>query len=461
MSGLAIGTRGLTKRFGPVLAVDGLDLEVREGDVYGFLGRQRLGQDQHGADAARAWCWPPRARSRCSASRCRARRPRCCPGWAPWSRGRRRTATSRAGPTCALFDAMGGGSGRRTRRRRVDDGRWSRSGSTTPADRRVRGYSLGMRQRLGLAAALLRDPRLLVLDEPTNGLDPQGIREMRDLLLELNAAGTTIFLSSHLLAEVEQLCTRVGVLDRGRLVVQEDLAVLRAPTGRTVVAHARRRRRRSPCSTAGSRSGDGERLVVRGDDAAGAQRPAGRTAGCRSASSAPSGGGWSRSCSRRPAGAGDVPVITRRAGQDAAPPADLGDDRAAQRAADAGGGAARGDRPRSRSRARGRRSSRPCSPTARCSRWPRSASCCRCSCRSRSRCTPGRPSPGRRQAGTLRYVLVRPGRPHPAARRQAGQHPGASCCSRSSSWPPSPTSSARCCSATAAAAASPGSPAPR
>jgi ABC-2 type transport system ATP-binding protein len=89
-----------------------------------------------------------------------------------------------------------------------------------------------MRQRLGLAAALLRAPRLLVLDEPTNGLDPQGIREVRDLLLELNEAGTTVFLSSHLLSEIEALCTRVGVLDRGRLVAQEQLDVLQAPTGR-------------------------------------------------------------------------------------------------------------------------------------------------------------------------------------------------------------------------------------
>jgi ABC-2 type transport system ATP-binding protein len=101
--------------------------------------------------------------------------------------------------------------------------------------RPVRAYSLGMRQRLGLAAALLRTPRLLVLDEPTNGLDPRGIRDVRDLLVELNRAGTTVFLSSHLLGEVEALCTRVGVLDRGRLVVQDDLATLQAPTGRVLV----------------------------------------------------------------------------------------------------------------------------------------------------------------------------------------------------------------------------------
>ena len=101
--------------------------------------------------------------------------------------------------------------------------------------RPVKAYSLGMRQRLGLAGALLRRPELLVLDEPTNGLDPQGITEVRELLLDLHRAGTTVFLSSHLLAEVEQLCSRVGVLDRGRLVLQDELATLTAPTGATVV----------------------------------------------------------------------------------------------------------------------------------------------------------------------------------------------------------------------------------
>ena len=102
-------------------------------------------------------------------------------------------------------------------------------------DRPVKAYSLGMRQRLGLAAALLRTPKLLVLDEPTNGLDPQGISEIRDLLRQLNEAGTTLLLSSHLLGEVEQLCTRVGVMDRGRLVVQDDLPALQALTGRVVL----------------------------------------------------------------------------------------------------------------------------------------------------------------------------------------------------------------------------------
>jgi ABC-2 type transport system ATP-binding protein len=129
-----------------------------------------------------------------------------------------------------LSDAAGPGGARRTRRARIDE--VLEQVGLAGIDRRpVKAYSLGMRQRLGLAAALLRRPPLLVLDEPTNGLDPQGIREVRDLLLELNRQGTTVFLSSHLLSEIEALCTRVGVLDRGRLVAQEELAVLQAPTG--------------------------------------------------------------------------------------------------------------------------------------------------------------------------------------------------------------------------------------
>jgi ABC-2 type transport system ATP-binding protein len=92
-----------------------------------------------------------------------------------------------------------------------------------------------MRQRLGLAAALLRAPRLLVLDEPTNGLDPHGMREVRDLLVELVKGGTTVFLSSHLLAEVELVCTRAAIVDRGRLVAQDRVDALLGPTGRVLV----------------------------------------------------------------------------------------------------------------------------------------------------------------------------------------------------------------------------------
>ena len=135
----------------------------------------------------------------------------------------------------ALMDAAGRSGSRRTRRSRIAE-TLDRVGLAGIDNRPVKRYSLGMRQRLGLAAALLRTPKLLILDEPTNGLDPQGIREIRDLLIELNAAGTTVFLSSHQLSEVEQLCTRVGIVNRGRLVRQDDLDTLRALTGRSIVA---------------------------------------------------------------------------------------------------------------------------------------------------------------------------------------------------------------------------------
>jgi ABC-2 type transport system ATP-binding protein len=137
----------------------------------------------------------------------------------------------------SLFDAAGprgpGGSGR-DRRRRVGEA-LAQVGLEEVGRRPVRAFSTGMRQRLGLAAALLRAPRLLVLDEPTNGLDPHGMREVRDLLAGLVAGGTTVFLSSHLLAEVELVCTRAAILHRGRLVAQDRVEALLGPTGRVLV----------------------------------------------------------------------------------------------------------------------------------------------------------------------------------------------------------------------------------
>ncbi len=117
-----------------------------------------------------------------------------------------------------------------------------RVGLTAAATKKYRAYSLGMRQRLGIAAALLQPRELLVLDEPTNGLDPQGTREVRHLVAELAADGTTIFVSSHLLAEVEQMCTYVGVMLAGRLVAQAPMSELKALT-------ATRFRLRTPDST--------------------------------------------------------------------------------------------------------------------------------------------------------------------------------------------------------------------
>jgi ABC-type multidrug transport system ATPase subunit len=168
----------------------------------------------------------------------------------------------------ALLEATGSDRGARSERKARIVAALEQVG-LDPGDRRpTRAYSLGMRQRLGLAAALMRQPPLLVLDEPTNGLDPQGIQAIRQLLLDLNQRGTTILLSSHLLAEVEQMCTRVGVLDRGRLVLQERLDVLLRPTGLVDV-------RTPDAFRCASLLGDdvvrieGERLVIRSEDPAG------------------------------------------------------------------------------------------------------------------------------------------------------------------------------------------------
>ena len=225
-----IRTHGLTKRFGSVLAVDDLDLEVDEGDVYGFLGPNGSGKTTtvrmllglvlatSGSVELLGQGMPARAAEVLPQVGALVEGPAAYPG-----------LSGRA--NLALFDAMGVGGTRSDRARRVDDA-LDQVGLGGVDGRAARTYSLGMQQRLGLAAALIRRPRLLILDEPTNGLDPQGIREIRDLLAGLNRKGTTVFLSSHLLAEVEQLCNRVGVLDRGRLVVQDRLDALRGPTGR-------------------------------------------------------------------------------------------------------------------------------------------------------------------------------------------------------------------------------------
>jgi ABC-2 type transport system ATP-binding protein len=228
-----IRTEGLTKRFGRITAVDAVDLDVREGDVYGFLGANGSGKTTTvrmllGLVLATAGRMEVLGEAMPAAGRRVLPRVGALvegPAAYPHLSGRR---------NLALFDAMAPDGSKADRRQRVAEA-LERVGLAAVDERPVRAYSLGMRQRLGLAGALLRRPRLLVLDEPTNGLDPQGIQEIRELLLDLNRAGTTVFLSSHLLAEVEQMCTRVGVLDRGRLVLQAELAELRRPTGRVEV----------------------------------------------------------------------------------------------------------------------------------------------------------------------------------------------------------------------------------
>jgi len=243
-----IVTRGLTKRFGPVLAVDQVDLDVREGDRFGFLGPNGSGKTtviRMLLGLVFATSGEIEVLGKPIPSRVREVLPRVgALVEGPSAYGH---LSGRA--NLALIDAAG------------------QVGLAGIDGRPVRKYSLGMRQRLGLAAALLRAPRLLVLDEPTNGLDPQGIREIRDLLVRLNEAGTTVFLSSHQLAEVEQLCTRVGIVNRGRLVLQAELSALRPVTGRVIV--------RSPDADRAAAelngqvaSRDGDQLVVTGTDPA-------------------------------------------------------------------------------------------------------------------------------------------------------------------------------------------------
>jgi ABC-type multidrug transport system ATPase subunit len=230
-----IRTTGLAKSYGQVRAVDGIDLEVREGDVYGFLGangsgktttvRMLLGLVLATEGEAEVLGEPMPA----AAKRVLPRVGALVEG--PGAYGHLSGAAN-----LGLLDAAGpGGLRRGARRARITE--VLEQVGLDPGDKRpTKTYSLGMRQRLGLASALMRRPPLLVLDEPTNGLDPQGIRDIRTLLLDLNRAGTTIFLSSHLLAEIEQMSTRIGVLDRGRLVLQDELSALDTDTGLVEVA---------------------------------------------------------------------------------------------------------------------------------------------------------------------------------------------------------------------------------
>ncbi|MFC4786631.1 ABC transporter ATP-binding protein [Nocardioides sp. MAHUQ-72] len=260
-----IRTRGLTKRYGRIVAVTDLDLDVREGDVYGFLGANGSGKTTTvrmllGLVLATSGSIEVLDRPMPRSGR------EVLPQLGALVEGPAAYPHLSGRANLALFDAMGRGGGRSSRAARVEEA-LERVGLGGVDKRPVHAYSLGMRQRLGLANALLRRPRLLVLDEPTNGLDPQGIHEIRDLLLELNVAGTTVFLSSHLLAEIEQMCTRVGVLDGGRMVLQEQLDVLRRPTGRVVV-HTPDADRVRGLLDGRVEHQDGHRLLVRGDDVA-------------------------------------------------------------------------------------------------------------------------------------------------------------------------------------------------
>jgi len=220
-----IRTHGLTKAFGPVTAVDGVDLDVREGDVYGFLGANGSGKTTTvrmvlGLVLATKGTIELFGESMpAAASTVLPRVGALVEGPAAYRHLSGRT-------NLATFDAAGRRGTGPDRRGRI--GEVLEQVGLDPGDRRpVRTYSLGMRQRLGIAAALLGNPDVLVLDEPTNGLDPQGMREIRRLLRRLADDGTTVFVSSHLLVEVEAMCDRVGVLAHGKLLAEGPPGTLR------------------------------------------------------------------------------------------------------------------------------------------------------------------------------------------------------------------------------------------
>jgi ABC-type multidrug transport system ATPase subunit len=213
---LAIETRGLTKRYGQgIVAVDALDLRVSRGEVYAFLGpngagktttlRMLLGLVRPTSGTAKVLGAAPGAIERIGAMV-------EAPAFYPYLSGRDnlRVLARYAGVDTERVEAVLAEVGLRGR-----------------ADQRTCAYSLGMKQRLGVAAALLKDPELLILDEPTNGLDPAGMAEMRTFIRSLGSDGRTVLLSSHLMGEVEQVSDRVGVISEGALVAEGTVEQLR------------------------------------------------------------------------------------------------------------------------------------------------------------------------------------------------------------------------------------------
>jgi ABC-type multidrug transport system ATPase subunit len=219
-----IETRELAKRYGArIMAVNGLNLRVRRGEVYGFLGpngsgktttlRMLLGLARPSAGSASvlgAAPGTPQGLARIGAMI-------ETPAFYPYLSGRDNlTVMARhAGAPLARIPAV-----------------LEEVELTERAGQRFSAYSLGMKQRLGVAAALLKDPDLLILDEPTNGLDPAGMAEMRDFIRNLGQGHRTVLLSSHLMTEIEQICDRVGVIRAGKLVAEGTVSELRSRFGR-------------------------------------------------------------------------------------------------------------------------------------------------------------------------------------------------------------------------------------
>lgn len=224
---LLVQSRGLTKRYGDRLAVDGLDMNIRRGEVYGFLGPNGAGKTTT---------------------------LRMLVGLIKPTSGTATVVGTRAGDgqglarigalieSPAFYPYMSGRDNLRVMARYsgVPDSRVEEVLEEVElgdrAKDKYRTYSLGMKQRLGVASALLKDPELLILDEPTNGLDPQGMAEMRVYLRRLGQGDRTVVVSSHLLSEVEHIADRVGIIRQGRMVAEGPVAELRGAAGLVVRA---------------------------------------------------------------------------------------------------------------------------------------------------------------------------------------------------------------------------------
>jgi ABC-2 type transport system ATP-binding protein len=250
-----VEARGLAKRFGEIVAVDGIDLTVDTGDVYGFLGpngagkttalRMMLGLIRPSGGTVRLFGRDPLLAG--------ARALEGVAGFVegprfyPYLSGRKNLEL------LAAYDRLGAGKAEL-------DAVLDTVELRDRAKDRVGGYSHGMRQRLGIAASLLRSPRLLLLDEPATGLDPAGMRDMRALVRRLADEGMTVVLSSHLMSEVEELCNRVAIISRGRIVRESTLRDLlsTAATGSYRLRVTDPARARAVCEAHGLRPGDGD-----------------------------------------------------------------------------------------------------------------------------------------------------------------------------------------------------------
>jgi ABC-2 type transport system ATP-binding protein len=220
-----VRARGLVKRYDEVLAVDHVDLEVRSGDVYGFLGPNGAGKTTT-LRMALGLIVPTEGHVQLFGRDPMKEGARALQGVAGFVEAPRFYPYLSAGKNLELLAALDGDSAA---------GRIEEVLEIVELSDRVRhrvgGYSHGMRQRLGIAAALLRRPSLLILDEPATGLDPAGMRDMRELIRRLAGEGITVLLSSHQLPEVQELCDRVAIVDSGRVVYEGAMADLRRQGG--------------------------------------------------------------------------------------------------------------------------------------------------------------------------------------------------------------------------------------